>query len=207
MSLRSGGLYSRRSWHGQCASASNVEGPPEAIIASVRSQSLGEDVKGPVASEGEANVRPTLRYQGRGGYRPSGPTAFSKRRGAALGKSIPVSLEGTGLETREWRAISAAHTLRTWGISRFSLTDRAAQARQGRFQVAAFSNRDVDGEPRLRDRGVECQGGPDLPVRTSRPNIRQHPTAMARHASTGECIAGQATGGGLTYPQRGTSKW
>ena len=200
-----GRLLQQEVLHGQLRLGVNVEGPPEALVASVDLNPMGEDVKGRVAVRGEANMlaRP-LRYQAQVDISQLDLTAFLSKSTWASDLNIQVSLEGEGLAPRELESnirvdIHPSHL----GDIRLQPSQIDLQARQGRFQVQRF---DVETSmARMRATGaVDLSGRSDLQYELTA-NLSSLRQLLDEARLDGDVrLQGQATGEWPDLTARGT---
>jgi autotransporter translocation and assembly factor TamB len=158
-----GRLLQREVLHGQLRLGVNVEGPPDALVASVDLNPVDEDTKGRMAVRGEVDMlaRP-LRYQAQVDISQLDLRAFLSKATWASDLNLQVSLAGAGLAPREMESnirvdIHPSHL----GDVRLQPSQIDLQARQGRFQVQRF---DVETSmARMRATGaVDLSGRSDL---------------------------------------------
>ncbi len=200
-----GRLLQQEVLHGQLRLGVNVEGPPEALVASVDLNPMGEDVKGAVAVRGEVNMLATpLRYQAQVDIGHLDLTAFLSKATWASNLNLQVSLAGQGLAPRELESnirvdIHPSHL----GDIRLQPSHIDLQARQGRFQVHRF---DVETSmARMRATGaVDLSGRSDLQYELTA-NLSSLRQLLDETRLNGDVrLQGQATGEWPDLTARGT---
>ena len=118
----------------------NVQGPPEALVATVALKPVGEEATGAITVRGEADMLAVLpRYRARLDINRLDVTAFLKNPAWQSDLNMQVQIEGEGLAPRELAGqvridIHPSH-LGNIGLQPSQI---ALQAQQGRFQVQRF---------------------------------------------------------------------
>jgi autotransporter translocation and assembly factor TamB len=200
-----GRLLQREALHGQLRLDVNVEGPPEALLANVELNPLGEEAKGAVAVRGQVNMRATpLRYQAQVDIGHLDLTAFLSRAAWQSDLNLQARLDGEGLAPRELASkvrvdIHPSH-LGNIGLQPSQIE---LQAQQGRFQVQRF---DVETSmARMHATGaVDLSGRSDLQYELTAhlSNLRQ---LLDEARLDGDVrLQGQATGEWPDLTVRGT---
>jgi autotransporter translocation and assembly factor TamB len=200
-----GRLLQQEVLHGQLRLGVNVEGPPDALVASVDLNPVGEDMKGRVAVRGEADMlaRP-LRYQAQVDIGQLDLRAFLSKATWASDLNLQVGLAGAGLAPRELESnirvdIHPSHL----GDIRLQPSQIDLQARQGRFQVQRF---DVETSmARMRATGaVDLSGQSDLQYELTA-NLSSLRQLLDEARLDGDVrLQGQATGDWPHLTARGT---
>jgi autotransporter translocation and assembly factor TamB len=135
-----GRLLQQEALHGQLHLDVKVEGPPDALVANVALNPVGEGAKGAMTVHGGADILAVPpRYQAQLDIGHLDFTAFLSKPAWQSDLNVQVHLEGEGLAPRELAStvrvdIHPSHL----GNIRLQPSQIELQARQGRFQVQRF---------------------------------------------------------------------
>jgi autotransporter translocation and assembly factor TamB len=135
-----GRLLQQESLRGQMRLGVSVQGPPEALVANVELNPVGEAPKGAVTVAGEVNMRDApLRYRAQLGIDRLDLTAVLNKPAWASDLNLQAHIEGAGLTPRELESNVRIDIHRSYlGNIGLQPSQIDLQARQGRFQVQRF---------------------------------------------------------------------
>jgi autotransporter translocation and assembly factor TamB len=135
-----GRLLQRDALQGQVRLDVNVQGPPEALVANMALNPIGEEAKGAITVHGEADMLAVPpQYKAELDINHLDFTAFLKKPAWQSDLNVQMQLEGEGLAARE--LASQAHIdIRPSHLGNIGLepSQIELQARQGRLQVQRF---------------------------------------------------------------------
>jgi autotransporter translocation and assembly factor TamB len=155
-----GRLLQHEALHGQLHLGLRLEGPPEALVASVRLNPMGAEERNMVALRGEVDMLATpLRYRAQVDVDRLDLTAFLNTPAWRSDVNLRARLEGEGLAAHELQSdVRVEIQPSSLGDITLQPSQIDLQARQGRFQVRRF---DVETSmARVRAAGAVDLAGP-----------------------------------------------
>ena len=135
-----GRLFQQESLRGQMRIGVSVQGPPEALVASVELNPIGEDPTGTMTVRGEVNMQAApLQYRAQVDISHLDLTALLNKPAWASDLNLQVHIEGVGLVPSQLESSVRVDIYRSHlGNIGLQPSQIDLQARQGRFQVRRF---------------------------------------------------------------------
>ena len=200
-----GRLLQQESLRGQVRLGVNLQGPPEALVASLELNPIGEDPKGAVAVRGEVNMLGApLRYRAQVDIGHLDLTAVLDKPAWASDLNLQAHVEGEGLAPRELESHVRVDILRSHlGNIGLQPSQIDLRAQHGRFQVQRFEVETT--MARMRATGaVDLSGRSDLQYELSA-NLNNLRQLLDEARLDGDVrLQGQATGEWPHLTVRGT---